>query len=53
MERKTFSANESDAKILQQGHQHGARGHQVDCKDHVGRPRARFENRIKMMGVIT
>ena len=27
-----------------QDHQHGAREHQVACTDHVGRPRACFDN---------
>jgi len=35
------------------GHQHGARGRQVARKDHVGRPRACFENGIKMMSIVT
>jgi len=39
--------------LQHRGHQHGARGHQVVCKDHAGRPRASFENSIKMMRIIT
>jgi len=39
--------------VYARGHQHGARGHQVARKDHVGRSRAYLENSIKMMSIVT
>jgi len=42
-----------NAWVYIRGHQHGARGHQVARADHAGRPRACFENSIKMMGIVT
>jgi len=40
-------------KLLRQGHQSGARGHQVARKDHVGRTRACSKNDISMINVFT
>jgi len=40
-------------KLLRQGHQLGARGHQVARKDHVDRPRACSKNNISMINVFT
>jgi len=39
--------------LYTRGHQHVACEHQVTRKDHVGRPRACFENSIKMMSIVT
>jgi len=43
-----ITLTETIANLCGRCHQHGARGHQVARKDHVGRPRACFENGIKI-----